>query len=262
MDLKILHPVESSEKNYKWKDKLNGLTGHLSCRFLEWSAWYNMDIPQRLLGHYRLYKLFKTENDPATANGVAIPLAYIVSYRASHGVKYALSSIMASIYYIFTFGKRYSPLQIEGINRLLVTDKAVILQEFLQDADKDFAQALSNAVAQIGSPYFVDKANNRLTFIQQNKNEYNHHFNEYNTVQPAINGVKGKEKGVFSKKQLLILFDLLSENGAIDKIDYSKPNRFESIASMLQAVSGKSKDSILEQLKDTRSDGLYSFQCM
>jgi len=29
---------------------------------------------------------------------------------------------------------------------------------------------------------------------------------------------------------------------------------------MLQAVTGKSKDSIMEQLKDTRRDGLYSFQ--
>ena len=29
---------------------------------------------------------------------------------------------------------------------------------------------------------------------------------------------------------------------------------------MLQAVSGKSKDSIMEQLKDTRNNSLYSFQ--
>ncbi len=70
-------------------------------------------------------------------------------------------------------------------------------------------------------------------------------------------GKKEKVKGVFSKKQMLILFDLLAENGAIEKIDYSKPNRFDSMATMLQAVSGKSKESIMEQLKDTRSNGLY-----
>ena len=39
-----------------------------------------------------------------------------------------------------------------------------------------------------------------------------------------------------------------------------KPNKFENIATMLQAVTGKSKDSIIEQLKDTHRDGLYSFQ--
>lgn len=267
MDLSVLHPVHSPEKNYKWKDKLNGVTGHLNCRFLEWSGWYNQDLPQRLLGHYRLFQVFKIENNPD--NRLALPLAYIISYRASHGPKYALLATVASIYYTFSFGKRYSPLQIEGINRVLVNDKAIILQEFLQAADKDFSSALVKAVEQIASPDFVDKAQNTLTLIQQNKNEYkynhyensSHYFNEYNnTVQSAINGVKGKEKGVFSKKQLLILFDLLSENNAIDKIDYSKPNKFEGVATMLQAVTGKSKDSIMEQLKDTRRDGLYSFQ--
>ena len=268
MDLSVLHPVDSPEKNYKWKDKLNGATGHLNCRFLEWSSLYNQDIAQRLLGHYRLYQVFKAENDAAANIGLALPLAYIVSYRASHRVKYALSTIMASIYYIFTFGKRYSPLQIEGINRILINDKAIILQEFLQNADKDFFSALTKTVEQIGSVDFIDKADNKFMIIQQNKNEYkynhyqtnSHYFNEYNNVQSSVNGVKGKEKGVFSKKQLLILFDLLSENNIIDKIDYSKPNKFESIATMLQAVTGKSKDSIMEQLKDTRRDGLYSFQ--
>ena len=260
MDLSVLHPLNSPGKNYKWKDKLNGATGHLTCRFLEWSSWYNQDIAQRLLGHYRLYQVFKAEND-ATANiGLALPLAYIVSYRAGHGIKYALSTFMASFYYIFTFGKRYYPLQIEGINRILINDKTIILQEFLQNADKDFYIAFSKAVEQIGSVDFIDKADNKFMLIQQNKNEYNHYqtsshyFNEYNNVQSSVNGVKGKEKGVFSKKQLLILFDLLSESGSIEKIDYSKPNRFDSVAIMLQAISGKSKDSILKQLKDTRSD--------
>ena len=265
MDLSVLHPVHSPEKTYKWKDKFNGVTGHLNCRFLEWSGWYNQDLPQRLLGHYRLFQIFKAETDPN--NRLALPLAYIVSYRASQGIKYAVSASVASLYYVFTFGERYSPLQIEGINRVLVNDKAIILQEFLQAADKDFSSALARAVEQIASPDFVDKAKNQLTLIQQN-NAYryhhnensSHYFNEYNTVQTSGNGIRGKEKGVFSKKQLLILFDLLSENNAIDKIDYSKRNKFESIATMLQAVTGKSKDSIIEQLKDTHRDGLYSFQ--
>lgn len=263
MDLSVLHPVHSPERNYKWKDRLNSQTGHLNCRLLEWSGWYNQDILQRLLGHYRLYQVFKAEASPD--NHLSLPLAYIISYRASHGVKYALSGLMASVYYVFSFGKRYTPLQIEGINGLLITDKVRILQEFLQDADTDFGLALKRAIEQIASVNFFDKAENKLMLIQ-NRNEYNHfqnsshYFNDYNTVQTVADGIKGKEKGVFSKKQLLILFDLLAENDTIEKIDYTKPNKFDSVATVLQAVSGKSKDSILEQLKDTRSNGLYSFQ--
>lgn len=142
----------------------------------------------------------------------------------------------------------------------------MILHEFLQDSENDFTGALGKTVEQISSTKLLDRRENRFMLFQQNKNEYNHYetsshyFNEYTTVQTSTNGTKGKEKGVFSKKQLLIFFDLLSESKAIDKIDYSKPNKFESIALMLQAVSGKSKDSIMEQLKDTRNNGLYSFQ--
>ncbi|WP_018615935.1 hypothetical protein [Segetibacter koreensis] len=265
MDLSVLHLVRSPERNYKWKDRLNSLTGHLSCRLLEWSGWYNQDMLQRLLGHYRLYQLFKIENNSA-CNHLSLPLAYIMSYRASQGFKYALSSITAALYYVVTFGKRYTPLQIEGINHLLVRDKATILQQFLQDSEKDFPLAISKAFEQIASTNFFNKAENRLTLIQQ-KNEYNHYqtsshyFNDYTTtVQPDSTNVKGKEKGVFSKKQLLLFFDLIAESKAVDKIDYSKPNKFDGIATMLRAVSGKSKDSILEQLKDTRTNGLYSFR--
>ncbi len=171
MDLSVLHPVHSPERNYKWKDRLNSQTGHLNCRLLEWSGWYNQEILQRLLGHYRLYQVFKAEVSPD--NPLSLPLAYIISYRASHGVKYARSGIMASVYYFFSFGKRYTPLQIEGINCVLITDKVRILQEFLQDADIDFALALEKAIEQIPCINFFNKAENKLMLIQ-NRNEYNH----------------------------------------------------------------------------------------
>ena len=64
---------------------------------------------------------------------------------------------------------------------------------------------------------------------------------------------------MFSKKQLLILFDLLAENKMIDQIDYGKHNKFDAVASMFQAVSAKSKESFVEQLKDVHNKGLYSF---
>ncbi|WP_439516800.1 hypothetical protein [Sediminibacterium sp.] len=263
MDLSVLHPVHSPERNYKWKDLLNSQKGHVICRLLEWSGWYNQDISQRLLGHYRLYQVFRVENDSNSHKSTL--LTYIVSYKATHWLKYFLSSIVAAIYYVFTFGKRYTPFQIEGINRLLISDHPHILQAFLIEADKDFNNSLSKAVEQITSHNFLIKSENRLTLIQKRTaysyiQNSSHYFNDYSTIQTIPNSIKGKEKGVFSKKQLLILLDILAENGAIEKIDYSKLNKFDAVATMLQAISGKSKDSILEQLKDTRNNGLYSFQ--
>jgi hypothetical protein len=61
MDLSVLHAVKSPDRDYTMKDKLNGVKNPLGCRFLEWSGWYNQNISQRLLGHYRLYQLFKAK---------------------------------------------------------------------------------------------------------------------------------------------------------------------------------------------------------
>ena len=172
---------------------------------------------------------------------------------------------MASLYFIFSFGKRYASLHTESINRKLINDKAIILYEFLEEANQDFANALRKALERISSPNFLDKSQmQQFSFLIQNKNEFNryqtnsHYFNEFNQV--VSSGISGKEKGVFSKKQLLILFDLLAENNLIERIDFSKVNKFDSIASLLQAISSKSKESIVEQLKDVNHKGLYSFR--
>ncbi|MFC0771649.1 hypothetical protein [Terrimonas alba] len=269
MDMSVLHRHPLPDRDYFWKDKLNSLTGHLDCRFLEWTGWYNQDIYQRLLGHYRLYQLFKKESK--AADSLPQPLVYIVNYRVSHGFKFLLSRITGILYYIGSFGKPYYPLQTEGINKLLVNEYAHILQAFLTEADKNFEEALSNAIRQIISPEFGKKSANALFHVKQSavilqtRNEFNsyhnntHYFNDYTTVNTA-NGIKGKEKGVFSKKQILILFDLLAEIGKMEKIDFSKPNKFDSIAELLCAITGKSKDSWIEQLKDGRNKGLYEFK--
>ncbi|MEI9808577.1 MAG: hypothetical protein WDO16_12290 [Bacteroidota bacterium] len=268
MDLSVLHPVKSPDRDYTRKDKLNSLTGHLDCRLLEWTGWYNQDIYQRLLGHYRLYQLFKKESKAGV--GLPLPLAYIVKYRTSHGFKYLLSRITGILYYIGSFGKPYYPLQTEGINRLLVNEYAHILQAFLTEADNNFEKALSQAVGQIASPDFGKRSN--TLFVKQSaiilqtqnefKNYYNssHYFNEYTTINPATTGIKGKEKGVFSKKQILILFDLLAETSKVERIDFTRPNKFDSIAELLCAITGKSKDSWIEQLKDGRNKSLYEFK--
>lgn len=267
--MSVLHRHPLPGRDYTRKDKLNSLTGHLDCRFLEWTGWYNQDIYQRLLGHYRLYQLFKKESKANT--GLPQPLAYIINYRASHGLKYLLSQITGIVYYIGSFGKLYCPLQTEGVNRVLVNEHAQILQAFLHEADYNFEKALSFAVEQIMSPELGKKSGNTLfqvnqsAVILQTRNEVksyyhnSHYFNEYNTVNSATTGIKGKGKGVFSKKQILILFDLLAETGKLEKIDFTKPNKFDSIAELLCAITGKSKDSWVEQLKNFRNKGLYEF---
>jgi hypothetical protein len=267
MDMSVLHRHPLPDRDYTRKDKLNSLTGHLDCLFLEWTGWYNKDIYQRLLGHYRLYQLFKKERKPH--NGLPQPLAYILNYRATHGLKYLHSRITAILYYLGSFGKPYYPQQTEGINKLLINENVHILREFLTEADNNFEEALSQAVGQIMSPDFGKKSDvfiKQSAIILQIRNEFNsyhnnnHYFNEYTTVNPAISGIKGKEKGVFSKKQILILFDLLAETGRLEKIDFTRPNKFDSIAELLFAIAGKGKDSWVEQLKDGRNKGLYQFK--
>ena len=80
-------------------------------------------------------------------------------------------------------------------------------------------------------------------------------------IQPAIkSGAQGKESGIFSKKQVLILFDLLSTFKDFDKIDYTRPAKFDGYADLLHALTGKSKLSILEELNNYHDKELYKWQ--
>ncbi len=252
MDLSVLHVVDSPERDYTWKDRLNSLTGRLDCRLLEWTGWYNQDIYQRLLGHYRLYQIFRQENDQA--GNIEEISAFIVHYRSSHSLKYVLSQLTSVLYYLVSLGKVYYPFCIEGLNKILINEHPDILHEFLSSADENFKQTLKNTADKITSPGFCSKSAQEIHLPV-----LIHYKNEFNIAPAPNNQTKGKEKGVFSKKQLLIFFDLLAESKSIEKIDYSKPNKFESIAEMLQALSGKGKDSFIEQLKDSRNNGLYEF---
>jgi len=252
MDLSVLHVVDSLERDYTWKDRLNSLTGRLDCRLLEWTGWYNQDVYQRLLGHYRLYQIFRQESDQG--DNIEEISAFIINYRSLHFLKYFFSLLISVLYYLATFGKVYYPVCIEGLNKLLINEHPDILHEFLSKADQNFEQALKTTAGRLTSPGFYSSS-------EQIKQPplLTHYKDEINIVHAATNHTKGKEKGVFSKKQLLIFFDLLAESKSIEKIDYSKPNKFESIAEMFHALSGKGKDSLIEQLKDCRNKGLYEF---
>jgi hypothetical protein len=147
MDLSVLHPVKSPDRDYTWKDKLNSITAPLGCRFLEWSGWYSQDISQRLLGHYRLYQLYKAKNK--VDSQLSLPLAYISHYRSLQAIKYAFSCITAVLYYIFTFGDRYYPLSVAELNKQLINTQFTILHQFLSNAEVNFEKALQSAIDQL-----------------------------------------------------------------------------------------------------------------
>jgi len=69
----------------------------------------------------------------------------------------------------------------------------------------------------------------------------------------------GKVKGVFSKKQMLILFDLLSQVAHLEKIDLGKPNKYDAMADLLFAITGKSQSSWIEELNNYKHKDLYKF---
>jgi len=261
MDLSVLHPVKSPGRDYTMKDKLNRIASPLGCRLLEWSGWYSQDISQRLLGHYRLYQLYKAKNK--VESHLSLTLAYLTHYRTLQAIKYALSCITAVLYYIFTFGDRYYPLSVGELNKQLINQQFIILQEFLTEAEVDFETALHKAIDHINGS--GGKAHPKMTFIQ-NRLEYKvynntcHYFTEYNgIVLSGANELKGKQAGVLSKKQILILFDLLADKGDIERIDYTKPNKFESVAELFHALNGKSRSTWEEELKDCKNKGLYYY---
>lgn len=252
IDLTLLHPEDApANANWRMKDKLNGWTSLGRCRFLEWSGWYNYDVAQRLLGHYRLFHHFKADYIKSP-HQLAAPNAYILHYRSGHGFKYLLSRIMSLLYSIFT-KRRYPVAEIAAINRQLVNESSGILYDFLTDANEGFTAAFLQAIRRINDPAFLDRPaasttiHNTLSATQIN-------------IQPAIKaGAQGKDKGIFSKKQVLILFDLLSASKDFDAIDYTRSNKFEKVADLLHALTGKSKLSIFEELNNYHTKGLYEW---
>lgn len=197
-----------------------------------------------------------------------MPMAYIIDYRSSHSSKHFVSRIIGAIYYLGSWGKPYKALQTENFNKLLLNDYPDILKRFLANADMNFDAAFLETIKAISTLEFPTRAANPIIqqaiLMVQHQNEYKsynnstHYFNEYNTTQASA-GIKGKEKGVFSKRQILIMFDLLAENYKLEQIDFNKPNRFDAIANLLVAATGKSKESWIGELKDWRGKDLYNY---
>ena len=252
------------DKDFYWKDRLNGWTRRGRCRFLEWSGWYNYGVAQRLLGHYRLFQHYKAAF-PTAPHDLPVFQSYILQYRANHVVKYFLSRVMSMIWSIFTRREYYVVAEIAAVNRQLVNESAGILYDFLTEAETDFAAALRKTIHRISQPDFLNKTPIPPTVnVQVNQKEENYHtYNQINSqvnIQPTIReGAQGKESGVFSKKQILLLFDLLSKSGNLDPIDLEKPNKFDAYADLLHALTGKSRQSFKEELQNYRTKDLYEW---
>jgi hypothetical protein len=266
VDLTLFHP-DGTRANSRFRnmDRLNSWTGFRSCRFLEWTGWYNMGVAQRLLGHYRLFQHFK---DSFSKGSYDLPAAqaYVLQYQVGHGIKFFRARISSLLERTITPRTYYGTAEIAVINRQLVSEPTGILHDFLVESDDDFASALHRAVRRISQP---EKTQPETTVnIQLNQKEEHHHLhldqhahqhnNQFNTVTVIKEGQQGKESGVFSKKQILILFDLLGTGGNFGSINYQNPNKFEAYADLLRAITGKSKQSIKEELHDYRTKSLYT----
>jgi hypothetical protein len=265
------HPIARiANRVQKWGD-------HLRWTAADWMSLNNQDLRSRFMGHYHLYQHFRRSHKD-TKNYLPPVAAYILQYKSGHGIKYGFAKAMSFLVRWSSIGMYHPDVEIEAVNRLLVTEKSNILRDFLESAEDNLDLALRTAIQRVRSHEFFDipgptpepaspiliQVNTALSNVNNSSFSYEEH-NEYNqiTFQPAIKegpaGATGKEAGVFSKKQTLILFDLLSESAGLERIDLSKPNKFEAIAGLLHAITGKSAQSFIEEIKDHRTSGLYSF---
>ncbi|HEY4205991.1 MAG TPA: hypothetical protein VGM31_04220 [Puia sp.] len=260
IDLTLFH--EQPDKNYPTADNLNSRTGPLACYLLEWFGWYNYDVAHRLLGHYRLFQLFKKDPDHAFRH-MPLSQAYILHYRSSHVVKYFISRATSLFYCIFTGGRHYLAVEIEAFNHSLIHDHAPVLREFLDSADIDFTAAFNRAMNRLrGIMQDCPEGNTTTSTIVLSQINLHHTTVSTDTQtnpSPAPPLLTGKAKGVFSKKQILMFFDLLAQAAHIEKIDFTKPNKYAALARLLHALTGKGISSWLQQLNDHRHKDLYKF---
>lgn len=273
MDLTLFHPKNASKANLKVIDRRNSHTGYLSCQSLEWTGWYNLCLANRLLGHYRLYRIYKKKNSSGSMD-LDPARSYILHYRSTHGVKYFFARSTAWYFSIFSFGLAERNVEIQTINRQLLHEGIHILQEFLIDSEKDFDAAFHKAVGRIRDPrfpyahlqqpvsqIFVELNEEHLHNTNLSQNELHIHpvIRDQVPKDPQPHTPQGKQEGVFSKKQILILFDLLAGTGRMDRIDANRLNKPEAVAELMQAITGKPKSSWQETLKDYRNKDLYEF---
>jgi hypothetical protein len=245
MNLSLFHYKETSKFYRRLMDKLNSATGLVACDILDRQGWYNLSVSSRLLGHYRLFQCYKNSSH---SQNLRLPPAhsYIIDRRKIADTRklrqYTLLNILSAICFFPTASDN-----VYYIDKQLVTTHTDILYEFLTQADDDFEAALANAIAAIHKPDILsgNPTTNTQLVIQ---------------TPPVQENLRGKQKNIFSKKQVLILFDLLSQSEKkLERIDLQKPNKYPDFATFLQALTGKSQETWIEELKNYHNNDLYGY---
>jgi hypothetical protein len=272
MDLRLFHATENPNHNYKTFDRYNSWTRRQPCRLLEWTGWYASSVPLRLLGHYRLYQIYRKSFRRRPADLPEVH-GYILQYRNFHGIKFFLARLLSHIPAWMGYPDRQ--VEVLATNRMLIYGQVAVLHEFLTNADIDFESAYRRALQQIHDPAFLNpgsmtRVQHPNVFVQVKHNHQTinntlyHQLNFQSIIQQEAASVKetltGKEKGVFSKKQVLIFFDMLHQAGGLERIDLNKPNKLDAIAQFFQGITGKGKETWLETLKDYHDKDLYKCQ--
>jgi hypothetical protein len=236
----------------------------------------------RLLGHYRLFNLCKGRQ-VFSYSGLSPEFGYILHYRENKILK---NTWVQLIPFIKLLARPNDRPEIKSINQTLVFKRPEILQNFLVASQIDFEKALLDAIEQIQHPAFLSEApltnvhleitenhqhnstltkNVHLEITENHQHNTSLSKNEFH-VHPIIKeeappqkAAKGKEEGVFSKKQVLIILDLLATAKLIEPIDFKKTNKFPAVARLLRALTGHAEKSWRDELDDYRTKGLYEW---
>ncbi|HEV2479523.1 MAG TPA: hypothetical protein VGS79_07655 [Puia sp.] len=262
MDLELFHQPGRPNRFHKAIDRRIIRTGRI-CYYYEMTGWYDVNLAMRLLGHYRLFKLH-INNHAVRYSRLSPEDVYILHYRENN----ILNNTWVYFISFLHFALYIKHPEINSINRTLVFNRPDILRNFLITAETDFEKALHEAIEQIKHPTFLSEApiTNVHVEITENyqhntslsKNELHLHPVVEKEVPPQ-KPAKGKEEGVFSKKQTLILLDLLAAGKIIEPIDFKKTNKFPAIAQLLRALTGHAEESWRDELSDYHTKGLYDW---
>jgi hypothetical protein len=266
MDLRHFHDINSPNTDYGAIDRMISRTGSFHCDFLEWTGWYDISVRIRLLGHYRLFQLYKKDLS-RNSTGLSSEYTYVLYYRENRHLKYSWAhQTIAFLKPLLIKSDRNA--DVKSINRILLFKRPEILQNFLATAETDFDKALLTAIDLIHDPAFLSASPLTQVHLQVQethqhnttlaKNELHIHpvIKEEATPPPSP---KGKEEGVFSKKQVLLFFDLLARDKKLEPIDFRKPKKFKDIAPLLRALTHRGEETWIAELNDYRHKELYAY---
>jgi len=262
MDLNLFHQPGRPDHFHKAIDRRASQSGRI-CYYYEMTGWYDVNLAMRLLGHYRLFQL-GIKKRAARYSHLSPEDCYILHYRENNILKNSWVFFLSFLHFVLHVDNP----EINTINRALVTKRTEILKNFLITAHNDFESALHDAIEQIRHPSFLSElpltnlhleiTENHQHNITLAKNEFHVHPHIKEDAPPQKPS-KGKEEGVFSKKQILIILDLLAAGGIIEPIDFKKTNKFPAIAQLLRALTGHGEESWRDELGDYHTKGLYSW---